>query len=109
MSCLNVSAIPIVSGLLSVADSMSSDLKLNVRPEGLDLISSAKALFSDISASVGCWQSQMSADADVVSSGLKVSVAITCGTNLLNEYYLLVEEGYTILIDDRRIKVIGNE
>lgn len=109
MSCLTVNANPIASGLLSVADSISSDLRLNVKPEGLDLVSSAKALSSDISASVGCWQSQMSADAGVVSSGLKVSVAITCGTGLLNEYYLLVEEGYTILIDDRRIKVIGNE
>ena len=107
MSCIGVNVKPIVSGVSAIVERVGG-IVASACHRVSGVIASADRISSNVAVTTDIVNCDLVVDAAPVDSGLTVTAMLVCGTGLRNEYFLLVDEGYTLTIDGKRIKVLGN-
>lgn len=109
MDCLKVDISRIASDVAVKVSSMC-DIAVSAIDSAIDnlRVSVCGRNSQEANVAVAGLNGDVSASVNDAVGNVDVKAYIVCGTNLSDEYYLLVEEGYTLTIEDEYITVLRN-
>lgn len=107
MGCLRVNIQKILSGLKVKAESLN-DIFVSAVSCSSDLLVRAFCNRESLAVSVSDANCDIAVYAREMGGDIKVKAFLVCGSGLSDEYYLVVEDGYVLTIDDKYVTVQKN-
>ena len=107
MGCLRVNIQKILSDL-KVKTASLNDIFVSAVSCSSDLLVRTFCNRESLAVSVSDANSNLSVSAHGIGGDIKVKAFLVCGSGLSDEYYLIVEDGYVLTIDDKYVTVQRN-